>query len=63
MAPFIELHARIHHKTPLFTGFSMDCLMQNSNYSSQKAKEELGYKTISIEETMIDTIKWLEKNK
>lgn len=37
--------------------------MQNSNYSSKKNVEELGYKTISIEETMIDTIKWLEKNK
>ena len=60
ISPFLELHARIHHKTPLFTGFSMDCLMQNSNYSSKKAKDELGHEITPIEKTMIETINWMK---
>ena len=61
ISPFIELHARIHHKTPLFTGFSMDCLMQNSNYSSKKAKDEFGYEITPIEKTMKETINWMKE--
>ena len=62
ISPFLELHARIHHKTPLFTGFSMDCLMQNSNYSSKKAKDELGYEITPIETTMKETIEWMKES-
>lgn len=61
VSPFIEMDARCKKKTPLFTGFSMDCLMQNSNYSSQKAEAELSYKVTSIEETMEATIEWLKQ--
>lgn len=62
-SPFIQAHAKAHHKAPLFTGFSMDCLMQNSNYSCEKAKKELGYEPRSLEETMKDTINWMQSNK
>ena len=58
-SPFLEMHARIHKKTPLFTGFSMDCLKQNSNYSYDKAKEKIGYEVRPLEETMKDTIDYL----
>lgn len=58
-SPFIEAHAKAHHKAPLFTGFSMDCLMQNSNYSCDKARKELGYEPRPLEETMKDTIEWM----
>ena len=60
-SPFLEMHARIHKKTPLFTGFSMDCLKQNSNYSSNKAKEKVGYEITSLEVTMKDTIKFFKR--
>ncbi len=59
ISPFIESHAKRHHKSPLFTGFSMDCLMQNSNYSCDKARKELGYEPRSLEETMKDTVEWM----
>ena len=58
-SPFLEMHARIHKKTPLFTGFSMDCLKQNSNYSYDKAKLKFGYSARELEETMKDTIDYL----
>ena len=62
-SPFIEAHAKSHHKAPLFTGFSMDCLMQNSNYSCNKARKELGYEPRPLEETMKDTIDWMQSSK
>lgn len=61
ISPFIELYARITHKKPLFTGFSMDCLSQNSNYSHDKMTSLTGYKPLSIKESLIDTISWMKK--
>ena len=58
-SPFLGMHARIHKKTPLFTGFSMDCLKQNSHYSYDKAKLKCGYSARELEETMKDTIDYL----
>ena len=59
-SPFIGMHARAKHKMPLFTAFAIDCLMQNSNFSYQKANQELGYKPIPLEITMKETIGWLQ---
>ena len=58
-SPFIELDARLRHKTPLFTGFSMDCLKQNPTYSHAKAQHELGYQPRDIHLTMEETIAWM----
>lgn len=62
VAPFIEAKAKRKHKVPLFTGFSMDCLKQNSNYSYAKAKKDFGYEPRNLDETFKDTIEFL-KNK
>ena len=59
ISPFIELQAKIKRKTPLFTAFSMDCLMQNSSYSSLKANKELSYQSRDIDDTLKDTVKFL----
>ncbi|MFA6587236.1 MAG: NAD-dependent epimerase/dehydratase family protein [Bacilli bacterium] len=61
VSPILELHARIHHKKPLFTGFSMDCLNENSNYSCERAQKDLGYQRRPLEETMKDTVGWMYK--
>ena len=63
ISPFIELSAKIKKKKPLFTGFSMDCLKQNSRYSSQKAIDELGYKIRDIKESIKDTITYIQNEK
>ena len=60
-SPFIGIHARLHHKMPLFTAFAIDCLTQNSNYSYQKAHEELGYMPIPLDTSIKDTVEWLKQ--
>ena len=59
ISPFVEFSAKVKKKKPLFTGFSMDCLMQNSNYSSSKASKDFGYKSREIKESIKDTIEYL----
>ena len=59
ISPFVEFAAKVKKKKPLFTGFSMDCLMQNSNYSSSKANKDFGYKSRDIKESIKDTIEYL----
>ena len=58
ISPFIVMHAKLHHKRPLFTSFSMDCLKQNPIYSHEKSSKELGYKSRPLEETIRDLIEW-----
>ena len=62
ISPFVETHARIHKKPPLFTGFSMDCLKLNPIYDCSKTIKELGYKRTPIEESMKDTIAWMKES-
>ena len=59
ISPFIEIHSRLHRKIPLFNGFSMDCLKQNSNYSYKKAHSTFNYEPRPIEDTLKDTINWM----
>ena len=61
ISPFIELHAKIHNKKPLFTGFSMDCLKQNSNYCHDKMTDLTGYNPLTIKESLTDTINWMRE--
>lgn len=58
VAPFMELHAKVWKKQPLFTGYSMYCMTSNDNFSSRKAQEVLGFETRPIRETLRDTAKW-----
>lgn len=58
VAPFMELHAKVWKKQPLFTGYSMYCMTSNDNFSSRKAREVLGFETRAIEDTLRDTAKW-----
>ena len=61
-SPFIELAAKIKKKSPLFTGFSMDCLQQNSNYSYEKANKDFNYSPRDIDTTMIDLVNWMKES-
>lgn len=58
MGPFMELHAKVWKRQPLFTGYSMQCMTSNDNFSSRKARETLDFVTRPIGETLRDTAKW-----
>jgi len=63
MASFAALQSRITKKPPWLTKYTLYNLSRNNNYSSQKAADELGYKTRPFEETIKDTVLWLKEEK
>ena len=62
VSPILELYSKLAKKKPLFTAYSMDCLKQNYNYSSEKAKNEIHYTITPIEETLKDTFEFLKSD-
>jgi dihydroflavonol-4-reductase len=57
-APMQEIYCRLLHKPLLFTGYSLYAISQNSLYSSEKARRELGYSTRELRDTLRDTVNW-----
>lgn len=45
----------------MMTTFSVYNLARNNNFDYSKAKEELGYRTRSYQETIHDEVEWLKK--
>ena len=56
MSSFAALQSRITKKPPWLTKYTLYNLSRNNNYSSQKAADELGYKTRPFEETIKDIV-------
>lgn len=61
-APLLELIYKSKGKKPLFTAHSMTILKANPTYSSNKAKELLGYKSRPLIETLKDTFMWIDEH-
>jgi dihydroflavonol-4-reductase len=59
LAFFSDIAAKLTGKPAQLTGFSIYNLARNNNFSCEKAKRELGYKTRPFEETIADMVKWL----
>ena len=59
MARMMEANAKRSGEKPVMTTFSIYNLARNNVFDSSKAKEELGYKTRTYEETIHDQIQWL----
>ena len=59
--PLIGLYAKISHKRPLYTSYSLHTLSSNSTFSNKKAVEMLGYSSRRLEETVADTVDWIKK--
>jgi dihydroflavonol-4-reductase len=57
-APIQEVYCRLLHKPLLFTGYSLYAISQNSLYSSEKARRELGYSTRELRDTLRDMVNW-----
>lgn len=61
LSPLIEWYYRLRKTRPLFTRHSLAALSANSCFSHKKASDELGYTNRPLEETLKETINWLEK--
>lgn len=61
IAKKMEKKARKNGTKPLMTTFSVYNLARNNDFSSEKAKKELGYETRSYEITIKDEVKWLKE--
>lgn len=55
---FTQLYYRLTKTTPSITKYSLHTILDNSSYSCERAKKELGYKPRSLRESIIDTINW-----
>jgi dihydroflavonol-4-reductase len=53
--------ARLRKKTTMFTTYSVYNLARNNNFDCSKAMMELGYQCRPFEETIRDTVRWLER--
>lgn len=60
-APLSELYYSLLKQPPLYTRYSLYTLTSNSNFSNEKAKNELGYINRDLRETITDTLKWLKE--
>jgi dihydroflavonol-4-reductase len=58
--PLFEIYYKAKKRPPVFTRYSLHTLTGNSNFSSEKAKRELGYSTRPFYETIADALKWLK---
>ncbi|MCI2082161.1 MAG: NAD-dependent epimerase/dehydratase family protein [Bacteroidales bacterium] len=61
-APFACLYAKLTGKKPLFTPYAIHTVASAGNFSHAKATEELGFDPRPIEETIADTVTYLQKH-
>ena len=61
-APLSEIYYNIKKQPPLYTKYSLYTLRSNANFSHAKADRELDYHSRPTEETITDTVQWLEQN-
>jgi len=62
VAPIAELYYKITKTRPVFTRYSIETVLSNSVISSEKAKQELGYKPRTLAESIADTVRWWGDN-
>ena len=61
--PFIALYSKLRNEDPLYTSNSLEILKNsNSRISHAKATAELNYQPRPLEETLMDTFDWFNKN-
>ncbi len=61
-APAAELWYKLRGTAPLYTRYSLYTLQAPAQFSHAKASAELGYSTRPVEETIVDTVRWIQKH-
>ena len=59
--PIMAIHNKFARKRPLYNSYALYTLGSNSNFSHEKATCELGYAPRELQESLRDTVKFLEK--
>lgn len=60
-APFSALYHLIRNETPAYTAYTLKVLTRNAQFSSAKARRELGYRPRDIAETMRDAAEYCKR--
>lgn len=63
IAPFYELDSIRRKKKLFFTPYAVHVLQSNAKFSKKASENDLGYAPRSLKETLIDTVKWLNKSR
>ena len=58
--PLLAIYYKAKKRPPIFTRYSLYTVTSNSNFSSEKARRELGYAPRPFEETIADALAWLK---
>ena len=61
-APVCEVYYKVSKATPLFTRYSVRKLISNCNFSIEKAKTELDYQPMTVEQSLTDMVQWIKEN-
>ena len=61
VAPAAEVFYKVAKKTPLFTRYSIRKLVSNCNFSIEKARKELDYNPMSVEQSVTDMVQWIRE--
>ena len=62
-APLAEFYYKLLKQPPLYTKYSLYTLGANGHFSNRKAREELGYTSRPLIETLTDTVTWLSNHR
>ncbi|MBU1119191.1 SDR family oxidoreductase [Patescibacteria group bacterium] len=57
--PLAQIYYTLAKQRPLFTRYSLYTLTSNANVNDRKAREELGYTSRPLEQSIKDTVMWL----
>lgn len=61
VAPLMEMYYNAVDKTPLVTPYSIRKICSNCNFSYEKAKQDLGYNPMTVEQSVRDMMDWIIK--
>ncbi len=60
-APIMERYYKAMNKPAIFTRYAVRKLCSNCNFSYEKAQKELGYNPRPLEQSLAETLQWIEE--
>jgi len=63
VAPLAEVYYKLTRTKPRFTRYSIETLISNSNISSEKARQNLGFESRPLTQSIEETVQWWLQNR